>query len=115
MEPQVLRQGSIKTRKPHRCFDCGAVIPPKTEVYSGTYKLDDVYTLYHHTDCLAASEYYRKFHGLKWYDFDDGIPPLFTMIDNAGEWAIDYNHLRGRFPHVVCRMELPKQKRGPTQ
>ena len=106
---KILGQGLRVARKQHRCFDCYRPIRKGESYHFGTYKYDDVYTLHHHIDCRAASDFYQKFHGLKYNDFDDGIPPLSDMISDGGEREIDHATLRGHFPHVVCRMEYTDQ------
>jgi hypothetical protein len=107
--PISLASGERKARKAHQCFDCYRTIP-KGEVYDfQTCKYDHVYTIRQHKDCRAASEFYRKFMGFASWDFDDGIPPLADMISDGGEFESDMELLRGRFPHVVCRLELNQQ------
>jgi hypothetical protein len=106
---EILNQGRRKARKDHQCYDCYRPIR-RGDLHSfGTYKYDDVYTIRHHIDCMEASEFYRKSHDFSYYDFCDGIPPLADMISDAGERELDYNLLRGHYPHVVCRMEYSKQ------
>lgn len=105
----LLTYGQRRARKPHQCFDCYRTIPAG-EVYAfQTCKLDGVYTLAQHLDCSVASEEYRQTAGLSDWDFDDGIPPLADIIRDGGEFAIDVAGLRGRFPHVACRLELNEQ------
>tara|TARA_R110002126_G_scaffold16615_1_gene66274 strand:+ start:2809 stop:3174 length:366 start_codon:yes stop_codon:yes gene_type:complete len=105
---ETLDRGTRKARKPHQCYDCYRMIAPG-EVYEfGTFKYDDVYTLKHHPDCMAASAHYIKFHGT-YYDHYEGIQPLADMISDGGEFKLDHAMLRGHFPHVVCRLELSDQ------
>lgn len=109
---ELLNYGERKGRKDRQCFDCyrpirkGQMHRFSTCAYEGS-----VYTLRQHIDCHKASDFYRKFHGLRDCDFDiDGIPPLADMISDAGEHKLDHAMLRGRFPHVVCRLEYSDQK-----
>ena len=103
---ETLNMGQRTARKAHQCYDCYRMIQ-KGELHQfGTFKYDDVYTIRHHVDCYAASAFYIKFHDMRPYEMYDGIQPLKDMISDGGESAIDYGMLRGRFPHVVCRMEL---------
>lgn len=104
-----LNRGRVKGRKAHQCFDCYRMIPKGEEHDFATLKYDYIYTLRWHDDCRKASEFYLKFHGLGFYDFSDGFPPLADMISDAGESEADFSILRGRFPHVVCRLELNDQ------
>lgn len=105
----LLNDGTRQGRKPHQCFDCYRTIPAGHEHRFSTCKYDHVYTLRMHLDCTAASEFYRKKVGLSDWDFDDGIPPLADIISDGGEFAADCDMLRGRFPHVVARLELTEQ------
>ena len=104
MDPQIISDLQVEARKPHRCYCCGRGIVRGTVHRKAVLKLDDVYTLRTHNDCEAASDFIIKFHGLRWYDFDDGIPPLYEII--ADEFEADCSTLRGHFPHVVARLEL---------
>jgi len=105
---ETLNRGTRKARKPHQCYDCYRMIVPGEAYAFGTFKYDDVYTLKHHLDCMAASAHYIKFHNIS-YDHDDGIQPLADMISDGGEHESDHAMLRGYFPHVVCRLELNNQ------
>lgn len=108
---QLLDEGVRVNRKPHRCFDCYKIIPKGSphKFQSCAYE-GRAYTIRQHVDCAEASEFYRKFHGLRDWDFDiDGIPPLADMISDAGEHESDFSMLRGRFPHVTCRIEFRYQ------
>lgn len=108
---QLLEDGERVGRRDHQCFDCYRPIRKgerhrfSTCAYEGR-----VYTIRSHCDCYQASDFYRKFHGLRLCDFDiDGIPPLADMISDAGEYHLDHEMLRGHFPHVVCRLEFSDQ------
>ena len=104
-----MNSGRVVGRKSHQCYDCYRAIPKGVSHDFATFKYDDIYTLRWHDDCKKASEYYMEFHGLRFNDFDDGIPPLADMINDMGERDIDHSMLRGKFPHVVCRLELSDQ------
>lgn len=112
MTVHLLDTGERVSRKPHQCFDCYSTIPKGTLYrYSACVYEGRAYTLHHHIDCMAASDFYRKMHGLRDWDFDyDGIPPLADLISDAGEFEQDMQAMRGRFPHVVARFELREQK-----
>ncbi|MCP4493802.1 MAG: hypothetical protein GY820_41850 [Gammaproteobacteria bacterium] len=111
---ELLDAGERVGRKDHQCFDCyrpirkGCLHSFSVCKYEGS-----VYTIRSHSDCYKANDFYRKFHGLRDFDFDiDGIPPLADMISDAGEYEVDHAMLRGYYPHVVCRLELSDQNRG---
>jgi len=84
-EPTLLTEGIRTARKKHQCFDCYRPIYPRER--------------YKFTTCTMDGS----------SDFDDGFPPLADMIDNCGEFEADMALLRGRFPHVVCRMEFTQK------
>lgn len=105
----VLNEGRRKARKPHQCFDCYRTIPVGEVHAFQTCKYDHVYTIRQHTDCFEASEHYRTTAGISPWDYDEGIPPLKDIIIDGGEFELDMARLRGRFPHVVCRLEISEQ------
>ena len=110
MSIETINEGTRKTRKPHKCFDCYTTIPAGTVVYFFTGKMDGrVYTLYFHQDCKAAADHYRSDEWAAWYY--DGFPPLLDGLQDSGEMERDCARLRGHFPHVICRIELHEQKR----
>jgi len=47
-----LRDGKVKTRKPHRCHGCQKLFPKGTMLYSQTGIEDGIYTVYICDDCL---------------------------------------------------------------
>lgn len=107
---EILSCGTRKARKLHQCFHCYRPIP-KGEVYGfSTNKYDHVYTLCYHLDCQDACDFYMKEMDVSPWDHDEGYPPLADQISDAGEFEADHNMLRGRFPHVVCRLELHEQR-----
>jgi hypothetical protein len=107
---QTISSGERVAGKPHQCFDCYRTIPKGGRHYFFTGKYDDVYTLRSHLDCREAV--------LDWIsasyapDYDDGIPPLRDMLCDSGEYGNWLGWSRGKFPHVVCRMELTDQLRA---
>lgn len=50
----VLRDGYVKTRKPHKCHGCQEIIPTGTTVYHQTCIYDGIYTIYM---CDACQEW----------------------------------------------------------
>lgn len=107
-----LARGTRKTRKPHRCYDCGQALPIGSEVGFFTGAMDgSAYTLYHHPDCEEARHRIIEAMGLKWYDFDDdGQPPLIEILEGEDELAWAAMELRGHLPHVACRLDLRLQR-----
>lgn len=112
-----LSWGQRVTRKPHQCYDCYTMIPTgtKVEVFVGVAD-GCAYTLYYHSDCAKAGDFYRADGYLP--DYWDGVPPLMDEINDSGCAEEERSRLRGHFPHVVCRLELHEQKaairRGET-
>lgn len=109
MNVQLLNEGTRKARKQHQCFHCYRPIWPGETYLFTTCKYDHVYTLAMHPDCSAASAYYQKFCGLKFWDYDAGIPPLADQMRD-GDFDLDCAALRGHFPHVITRMEFSEQR-----
>lgn len=108
MEVEEIDRGTRKTRKPHQCYDCYTIIPAGTKSAFFTGKMDGrAYTLYFDQDCHAAANFYRAG---RWDDYWDGVPPLMDEINDSGEAESEHARLRGRFPHVVCRLELHEQR-----
>ncbi|WP_300440242.1 hypothetical protein [uncultured Mameliella sp.] len=105
---EVLAQGERRARKPHQCFDCYRKIGVGELHGYGTYKYDDVYTLRYHLDCKKAAWAFFDFSGFE--PFDEGYPPLRDALCED-EYRANIEWLRGRFPHVACRMELTDQLR----
>ena len=98
-------------RKAHRCDYCGSMIPagsPSVRVV-GRWQ-GDFYEVRGHLDCSALwSEAYGVYG-----DPDDGMPiDLGEAIE--GDESRDlvqaaYDHYRGHYPHVICRLELRWQR-----
>ena len=64
----LLRDGMVKTRKPHRCWGCARPFPAGSELQSTTAVFDNaIATTYW---CEVCFEYMR---GRPAGDFDDGI------------------------------------------
>lgn len=107
----TLRASMVKkTRRDHGCFDCAHIIRAGSRCWSETLLYDYVYTLWYHPDCRRASAWYLR-HVSPVYGYEDGVPPLAEMVwDNDGQ--IDLDRLRGRFPHVVTRIEFWQQLAG---
>jgi hypothetical protein len=109
MTIQIIRQGVVKkTRRDHRCYDCGHVISAGSSCWSETLRYDSVYTLWYHEDCRRASEHFCR--TADWHDFGEGVPPLREMIWDGGD-QVELDALRGYFPHVVTRIEFWMQER----
>lgn len=109
MEVEEINRGVRKTRKTHQCYDCYTMIPAGTDVVFFTGKVDGrAYTLYYHHDCSDAGCLYRS--EMCFTDYWEGVPPLMDEIYDSGEAERELARLRGHFPHVVCRIEMHKQK-----
>jgi len=103
--PTLLLDDRPRARKHHRCFDCGGwIVPGETHRKSSHVRDGSAYSLRQHLDCLAMSEevvadgYAPDY----WYD---GIPPLREdegVLESLNAW-------RGRYPHVVTRIEFHEQ------
>jgi len=107
----VLNQGTRKARKEHQCFHCYRPIARGETYEFSTNKCDHVYTLATHLDCQKAAIYYM-YHVVQYsyLGWDEGYPPLLDQImEMDGQRNIDT--LRGRFPHVACRLEFHAQMR----
>lgn len=110
----VLENGTRKARKHHQCFECYRMIAPgerygyQSNVYDGR-----PYSLRWHIDCGECGSEYRALTGHN-YD-EEGYPPLRDEWVESGEYEIECNLWRGKFPHVVARMELTDQLREPRQ
>ncbi|MGR3495245.1 hypothetical protein [Citreimonas sp.] len=97
-----------KAAKPHQCFHCYRTIA-KGEVHDVfTGRDDTIYTIRSHLDCQAAA-IARITELMEWSDYWDGVPPLYDEMTDSGEFENECAYLRGRFPHVVTRMELNEQ------
>jgi len=104
----TLLEGSRVARKTHRCWHCYRPIVPGQRYGFGTFKYDDVYTLKYHQDCRDAA--WAHYQDISYDDYGEGFPPLLDDIQN-GDGQIEIDALRGRFPHVACRLEFRDQIR----
>ena len=100
-----------KPRRAHRCVHCLSTIPAgvshnlEAGVWDGAF-----YTARMHHDCAALwAEAYDTYA-----DWDEGmVHDLLEAIegDESRELRDEaYNHYRGRYPHVICRLELRWQR-----
>ena len=100
----LLSEATPRAAKPHRCYDCGAMIPKGERHYVSACLNDGTaYSIRSHIDCRGAALEYSS-HGYD-PDYYDGIPPLYEMIADGGN-QYDLDAMRGHWPHVVCRIEL---------
>lgn len=98
-------------RKAHRCDYCGSMIPAgwpsiKTaQVWEG-----DFYQHRGHIDCEALWREAFDVYG----DYSDGMDiDLCEAIEGDEDREIvqaAYDFYRGRYPHVICRLELRWQR-----
>lgn len=105
------RRTVAKPTKAHRCEHCGHMIPPgvshlaKSGVWDG-----DFYTFRAHLDCNELWSEAFDTYG----DYSDGMPlDLAEAIEPDERRSIvqeAYDHYRGRYPHVICRLEYRWQK-----
>lgn len=98
-------------RKAHRCDYCGGMIPagsPSMKI-AGHWQ-SDFYQARGHLDCFALWNEAYDIYG----DPEDGMP--FDLCDAiAGDERreivqAEYDHWRGHYPHVICRLELRWQR-----
>lgn len=108
MPPEPISQMKRRAAKPHQCFHCYRTIPQNEvhDVFTG--KDETIYTIRSHLDCVEASNA-RISELLNWSDYWDGVPPLYDELTENGEFESECAYLRGRFPHVVTRMEMNEQ------
>lgn len=103
-------QTSTTARKHHRCDFCHGWIAPGGQYQRKAGKWDgDFYTAKAHLDCADLwAEAYPIYA-----DYGEGMPfDLYEAIcgDEARETALEeIGRWRGRYPHVVCRIELRLQ------
>ncbi len=103
---QLISQTTQVARTAHRCDECRHMIPPRTK-YERQFVADggDVWTWKMHTDCAEAAEHQFRIDG---GDYQDDRGTLAEYENDTGEFP---DWLRGRWPHVVCRLEYWQQKR----
>lgn len=105
----VLNEGTRTARKSHQCFECYRAIEQGTRYGFQTCKHEHVYTLSWHLDCHAFGCEWRALTAEIWDD--EGYGPLRDSICESGEYEEVLADFRGKYPHVVCRMELTDQLR----
>jgi hypothetical protein len=101
-----------RSRKPHICAHCGSTIPTGSPYLKrvGLSVDGDFYSDAAHEDCAALwSEAFDTYgdweYGMPW-DLCEAIEP-----DESREFVQSaYNHYRGRYPHVICRLEFRWQR-----
>lgn len=103
---------TVKTpRKPHRCEHCGHMIPPGTSHLAEAGVWDgEFYEIRAHHDCRALWLEAFDTYG----DYEDGMVHDLCEAIEADESRdlvqAAYDHYRGRYPHVICRLEYRWQK-----
>ncbi len=105
----VLREGTRKARKPHRCFHCCRDIAPGETYGFQTNLYDGIYTLAWHGDCEMLASEARALSGYNYSD--EEWPGLRDEWCASGEYESECENWRGFYPHVVARMELTDQLR----
>ena len=100
-----------KSRKPHRCEYCGGTIPKgstcmkEAGVWEGSF-----YTIYGHQDCRDLWLEVFLIYG----DPYDGMASDLGEVIGGDEpreiVQAEYDHYRGHYPHVICRLELRWQR-----
>ena len=106
----LISETTQAARRSHRCGECRCTIPRGTK-YKRQFVRDggDVWTWKMHIDCAEASDYQFRVYGGDYYD---GRTALVDYENDTGEFP---DWLRGRWPHVVCRLELRKQLQSMEQ
>jgi hypothetical protein len=98
------------TRKPHACAYCRSSIPKgSAAIKHATLHDGDFHAGYGHVDCVAMwkaayNTYAASGDGMP-YDIKE------ALAQDEGRDVIDMElaHWRGRFPHVVTRLEMRMQ------
>lgn len=103
---RTIDEGTRKARKAHWCFNCGTKIR-KGEVHAFEDNVYDgnVGNLKMHLDCY---DFLQKNFTHKWvqlYEIDYGC--WAGLVDEYEQQDLDV--LRGRYPHMVARMEYREQ------
>jgi hypothetical protein len=97
-------------QKHHTCFHCSRSIVPGEKHRKITSFDDGIQSSRAHDTCDALLQTHMKEAQLSWQiDFPDGVPPLYEMLTEDGEFEANCNFYRGRFPHAITRMELTHQ------
>ena len=78
---------------------------PKGARYLRQFCVDggDAWTWISHEDCHEAALYLFDQDGGCW---GDNLTPLYDYENATGEFP---DHIRGRWPHVICRLEFNQQ------
>ena len=107
---KLVSESRPTARKPHRCENCGHMIPRGTK-YVRQFCKDggDVWGWISHEDCMDAATHLWKIDGCY---YDDEIQPISEYENNTGVFP---DYIRGMFPHVICRLEWWKQRRESVQ
>lgn len=101
-----------RTRVPHRCDHCGTIIPPGSAAIKWADIWDgDFYHGYVHHDCRALwleafDTYCDPEERVMPHDLVEAIEPDETRAITQAA----YDSYRGRYPHVICRLELRWQR-----
>ena len=107
----VMSSGIRKARKSHQCFECyRSIAPGETYVYQSNVYDGCAYTIKWHVDCGECGAEYRA--NADAYYYDEGYPPLRDEWRDSGEYEETIEEYRGRYPHVIARMELTDQLFG---
>ena len=101
---ELISEACLVSRKSHICGHCYCTIPKGTR-YLRQFIKDGggVWSWISHEDCQEAAVFlfYQDGGG-----HDEELIALHEYEEYSGEFP---DHLRGRWPHVVCRLELRKQ------
>ncbi len=91
---------TLVARKAHVCQECGRAISKGTEHHLQKGVVDGSwYSWRVHSDCAELYWALNRERGSWW---DDYLP--------LSEYCIsEIDHLRGKFPHAVCRQELTRE------
>jgi hypothetical protein len=100
-----------KPLKAHRCEYCGSMIPPGVSHLQNSGVWDgQFYSVRGHHDCAALWAEAFGDYG----DWQDGMPhDLCEAIEPDERRATvqaAYDRYRGKYPHVICRLELRWQR-----
>jgi len=99
----------VTARKHHRCYHCAGWIVPGERYRRFCGKMDHIYTLRTHLDCDALADEYDVDCGLVAERGYEGQPPLMESFGD-GDFADLCAAYRGRYPHVITRLELVEQR-----
>ena len=101
-----------KCRKSHRCEYCGGTIPAGSPSINVAGHWDgDFYSARGHTDCVAMWNDAYKFYADEYEGMVFDLHEAIGDCIGGDEYQAELNGWRGKYPHVVCRLEL-RQQRG---